>query len=72
MVDAAISRARLRDLACLGRCRLTGSGGAGFRQATASRRRTVTDASSIADGTPTRPRAASSRPGANDLAASTI
>jgi hypothetical protein len=72
MVDATISRARLRDLACLGRCRLTGSGGAGSRQASASRRRTVTDASSIADGTPARPRAASSHPGTGDLVASTI
>jgi hypothetical protein len=45
MVDAAISRVRLRDLARLG---------------------------SIADGTPPRPRAAGSRPGADDLVASTI
>src|SRR5205814_7545148 len=72
MVDAAISRARLRDLAGLGRSRPAPPGGAGPRRPSASRRRTGADASSIAAGTSPRPRAASSRPGSDDLVASTI
>jgi hypothetical protein len=43
MVDATISRARLRDLACLGGFRLPDAGGAGLYQACASRRRAATD-----------------------------
>jgi hypothetical protein len=72
MVDATISRVRMRDLACLGRS------GARLRAygpppgACASRRQAATDASSIGDGLPPRPRAASSRPGTDDLMASTI
>jgi hypothetical protein len=60
MVDAMISRARLRDLARLGRSRLAKAGGAGLRKA------------SIADDPSAHPRAASSRPEAGDLVASTI
>jgi hypothetical protein len=72
MIDATISRARLRDLAGLGRSRPVSPGDAGQRRPSASRRRTGTDASSIAAGTSTRPRATSSRPGSDDLVASTI
>jgi hypothetical protein len=73
MVDATISRVRVRDLACLGRS------GAGLRaaggpqpSACASRRQSATDASGIGDGLSPRPRAASSRPETDDLMASTI
>jgi hypothetical protein len=73
MVDATISRARLRDLACLGRGHLADVGGADLHQLSASRRRAVTDtATGIADVTSPRPRAASSRPEADDLMASPI
>src|SRR5437879_3400036 len=54
MVDATISRARLRDLARLGRSRPAQPGEAGLRRPFA------------------RPRAARSRPGSDDLMASTI
>jgi hypothetical protein len=72
MVDATISRVRMRDLACLGRsgARLRAFGPAA--DACASRRQAVTDASGIGDVLPPRPRAASSRPGTDDLLASTI
>jgi hypothetical protein len=53
MVDATISRVRLRDLAGLGR-------------------RTGADGAAIATGTSPRPSAPSSRPGTDDLVASTI
>jgi hypothetical protein len=56
MVDATISRARMRDLARLG----------------ASHGRAVTDAGGIADVPSLRRRAASSRPETDDLMASTI
>ena len=72
MVDAMVSRARLRDLACLGRDRVPDAGGAGPRNPSAPRRRAVTDAASIADVPPPRPRATSSRPEDGDLVASTI
>jgi len=72
MVDAMISRARLHDLAALGRFGLTAAGGAGSRKACASPRRLLTDASSIAEEPPRRPKAPSSRPGSYDLMASTI
>jgi hypothetical protein len=61
MVDATLSRVRMRDLIGLGRCRPC-----------ASPRRTGTDGDAIAAGTPRRPRATSSRPGADDFVASTI
>jgi hypothetical protein len=72
MVDATISRVRLRDLACLGRSgvRLRAFGPPGV--ACASRRQAVADASGIGDVLSPRPRAASSRPGTDDLMASTI
>ena len=72
MIDATISRARLRDLACLGRYHWAESGGAGLRPAFASCRQGVTDAASIGDTLPARPRATSSRPGTDDLMASII
>jgi hypothetical protein len=72
MVDATISRVRMRDLACLGRCRPWRRRFAPSPRSSASQRQTVTDATSIADGLPSRPRAASSRPGAGDLVSSTI
>ncbi len=72
MIDATISRARLRDLACLGRSRPPDAGGAGLHWASAPRRRAATDAASIAGVPSTCPRAASSRPETDDLMASTI
>ncbi|MDX6505188.1 MAG: hypothetical protein QOE29_2313 [Gaiellaceae bacterium] len=72
MVNATISCVRLRDLSALGRSRPSVPGGAGPRRPSASPRRTGPDASSIATGTPRRPNTLSSRPGANDLVASTI
>jgi hypothetical protein len=47
MIDATISRARLRDLAALGRSSLTEAGKAGPRKACASPRRPLADATSI-------------------------
>jgi hypothetical protein len=72
MVDATISRARLRDLACLGHSRLTQAGAAGLRKPSASPRRPGTDAAGIAARPSMRPKHASSRPGSGDLVASTI
>src|SRR5260221_2052112 len=72
MIDATISCARLRDLACLGRSRPAQPGEAGLRRPSASRRRTGTEASGIAASTSARPGAARSRPGSDDLMASTI
>jgi hypothetical protein len=72
MVDAMISRARMRDLARLGRFRLAPPGKAGLCEPGASHGRAVTDAGSIADAPSVRPRAASPRPEADDLVASTI
>jgi hypothetical protein len=73
MVDARISRVRLRALARLGRSRL-GRRPASRPPAAASaaRRQAVADASSIADALSPRPRAASPRPETGDLVASTI
>jgi hypothetical protein len=72
MVDAMISRVRLRDLAGLGREQPVAPGGAGPHRPCASARRTGTEASSLAAGAPHRPRATSSRPATDDLMASTI
>src|SRR6266511_4514836 len=69
MVDATISRARPRDLACLGRSRPPDAGGAGLQRASASRRRAATDAAGIAGVPSTSPRAASSGPETSDLRA---
>jgi hypothetical protein len=73
MVDATISCARMRDLACLGRSRtrhrhLT----VPLPVACASRRQRIAYASGIGDALPPRPRAASSRPEGDDLVASAI
>jgi hypothetical protein len=72
MVDATISRARLRHLRTLGRSRAAPGGGAAASSPSASRRRTVADGAAIADGTSPRPSARSWRPGSYDLVASTI
>jgi hypothetical protein len=72
MVDATISCVRMRDLTRLGRFRLCHGRLAALAQSCASRRQTVTDATSIGDGLSPTPRAASSRPATDDLAASTI
>jgi hypothetical protein len=72
MVDAIISRVRLRDLARPGRFRRRSGRVAAFAATCASRRPSVTDATSIGDGLPPRPEASSSRPGTDDLMASTI
>jgi hypothetical protein len=70
MGHAMISRARLRDLARLGRFRHRAGAAFGARPVTeASRRQSGTDAGSIAAGLPARPKAASSRIGAGDLTA---
>jgi hypothetical protein len=72
VVDATISRARLRDLACLGRSRpRTGRWAAPsgtVRVATPG----LTDAASIAFAISSRARAASLRPEDDNLMASTI
>ena len=58
MSAPTISRARLRDLAALGRSGLTAAGRAGSRKSCASPRRPLTDASaslSVRRGAPERP-----------------
>jgi len=72
MVDTTISRARMRDLARLGRSRLAVPGRAGLPEPGATHSRVVADAGSIANDPSVRPTAASSRPGADDLVASPI
>jgi hypothetical protein len=72
MVDATISRVRLRDPARLGRFRRRSGRFAPCPATCASHRPSVTDATSIGDGLAPRPRAASSRPGTDDLVASPI
>jgi hypothetical protein len=72
MVDAPISCARLRDLAALRRSRLGDGGEAAAAEPSASRRRTGTDGPAIGAGTSPRPSTTSSRPGSDDLVASTI
>ena len=72
MVDATISRVRMRDLARPGRFR---PGRARFTvsaRACASRRESGVEASSLTTALPSRPGAASSSPGDGDLVASTI
>jgi len=72
MGDATISRARIRDLACLGRFR-PGLGALGRPTRTVCFATPgLTDATGIAFALPSRPRAASSRPEDGDLMASTI
>jgi hypothetical protein len=72
MVDATISRVRMRDLARRGRFRARRSRFAAPSSACASRRKSGPKASSLATALPSRSRAASSRPGGGDLVASTI
>jgi hypothetical protein len=74
MVDATISCVRLRGLARLSRApnRHAAAGGVAAPALRASRRQAATDAVSIGDVLPPRPRAASPRPGSDDLMASTI
>jgi hypothetical protein len=59
MVDATISRARLRHLRALGRSRAAPGGAAAATSPSASRRRTATDGAAIAGGTSPRPSARS-------------
>jgi hypothetical protein len=72
MIDAMISRVRMRDLARRGRFHLGGGRTTASRRACASRRESDTEASSIAVALPSQPRAASSRSGEGDLMASII
>ena len=72
MIPAPRSRARLRDLAGLGRSWAQESGGAGLHRPGASRRRTGTDSSAIAAGTSPHPSATSSHPGTDAPGAAII
>jgi hypothetical protein len=72
MVDATISRARLRDLACLGRSGLAQAGGAGSREACASPRRGLTDADRHRQALAAAPQTGRLTPGAGELMASPI
>jgi len=72
MIDAAISRVRMRNLARPDRFRPDAGHAAAWRRACASRRESGTEASSIATALPSRPGAASSRPEVGDPVASTI
>src|SRR5579862_1566279 len=72
MIDSTISRARMLDLSSLGRCGRAEAGGAGSRAATASPRRCLTEASSLAEASARRPRPPSSRPARDDLVESII
>jgi hypothetical protein len=67
MSSSTISRARLHDLAGLGRSGLKEAGGAGSPEACASPRRCLTDASSIGEAAARRPKPPSSRPEIDDL-----
>jgi hypothetical protein len=72
MVDATISRVRMRDLARPGRYRPDAGREAAWRRACASRPENSAKASSLAAALPPRPGSASSRPGVDDLVASII
>jgi hypothetical protein len=72
MVDAAISRVRLRDLARLGRSGPAAAGGAGLHRACAAPSRPLTDAAGIGKRPSRRPRRTSSRPAVGDLTTSPI
>jgi hypothetical protein len=72
MIDATISRARLRDLACLGRSGLTQAGGAGSREVSASPRRGLTDANRHWQALAAAPQTGRLTPRAGDLMTSTI
>jgi hypothetical protein len=72
MIDSTISRARMHDLSGLGRVALGEAGGAGSPESHASPRRHLTDASSIGEAPPWRPKPLSSRPARDDLVKSII
>jgi hypothetical protein len=75
MIDAMTSRVRMRDLARPGRFRLTSGVSLEAdprREACASRRESGVEASSLTTALPSRPEAASARPGDGDLMASII
>jgi hypothetical protein len=72
MIDATISRVRLRNLARLGRFGPAAAGGAGLHRACAAPSRQLTDASGIGNRPLRRPTRTSSRPAVGDLMASLI
>jgi hypothetical protein len=72
MIDTPISRVRLPDLARLGRFPGWAARVAAHPARCASCAGHLTDATSIAEASGTRPRAASPRPGTCDLVASII
>jgi hypothetical protein len=72
MTAATISRARMRELACLGRSNARQRAIGPLSAVCASRPQPATDASSIGGVLQPRPRAASSRPGTDDLMAAAI
>ena len=72
MVAATFSRDRLRGLARLGRSRRREALVAGSPPPSVSFAAHLTDASSIGEALGPRPRAASPRPGTDDLMAATI
>ncbi len=73
MGAATVSRVRLRNLPRLGRSGHEPIAARGAPLApSASRRQSITDAGSIGDGLPPRPRAGSPRPGTGDLMAPPI
>ena len=69
MIDATISRVGLRGLARLGGYQAGSARRAGSTSRCASCAECPTDASGIAEALGTRPRAASPRPGTDDLVA---
>jgi len=69
MIDATISRVRLRGLARLGGSQACSARRAGSTSLCASCAECPTDASGIAEALGPRPRAASPRPGTDDLVA---
>ncbi len=71
MIDATISCVRSRDLARLGRFQGSDARFAALALCATCAER-LTDATGIAESLGPRPRAASSRPGADDLVASLI
>jgi hypothetical protein len=66
MSSSTTSRGRIHDLSGLGRVILGEPGEAGSPENHASPRRHLTDAASIAEAPPRRPRPPSSRPGRDD------
>jgi hypothetical protein len=67
MIDSEISRVRLRDLARLGRSLAVSAACSRCAGASASRGEPVTVTTGSGNGLAARPRAASSRPGDDDL-----